>query len=118
MKAESEAIQKLRYQVDNWDQQQELLEGSGRQSRKMDLSLHQHVQLCSPDTNCTTISTFNVSIHREHGIINFLESLSFFFKRHNLCPDVQSYKVGFKLEYFAPYANKLDHNLSLMSSHL
>jgi hypothetical protein len=94
MDSESEVIRKLRYQVDNWDEEQEHLKGPERSSNRMDPSLHQHVQLCSPDTNCITISAYSVTIYQEHGITDFLGPLSFFFKRHNLNPDVQSYKVG------------------------
>lgn len=97
MEAESEVIRKLRYQVDNWDEQQDLFKGPGSLPDEVGSGPHQHVQLCSPDTNCSTISAYNVSIHREHGITDFLELLSFFFKRHNLGLDVQSYKVGLNL---------------------
>ena len=69
MEAESEVIRKLRYQLDNWDEQQELLKKPERFPEES-LSHHQHVQLCSPDTNSTTISAYNLIIHREHEILD------------------------------------------------
>ena len=86
-------IRKLRYQVDNFDEQQEHLEGSRGLSKKMAPDPNQHVQLCAPDANRTTISAYNVTLHREHDIADFLGSLSLFFKRSGLEPDVYSYKV-------------------------
>lgn len=118
MKTESEVIQKLRYQVDYWDEQQDLQPDPEKLPKKMDSNIQQHVQLCSPDTNHTTISAYNVTLHREHGITNFLESLSLFLKRNNLEPDVYSYKVGLNLRHLLLCANKTDYTLSLMSSHL
>ena len=97
MEAESEIIQKMRYQVDNWDEQQELLKGPKKLPQRTDPSLHQHVQLCSSNTNSTSLSAYNVTVYQEHGITDFLESLSSFFKRHNLDPNVQSYEVGWNL---------------------
>jgi hypothetical protein len=81
MEAESEVNQKLHYQVDNWDEHQELLKGPQRQSQKMDPILHQHAQLCSPYINCTSISAYSVTIHWEHGITDFLVSLSVVYSR-------------------------------------
>jgi hypothetical protein len=72
MGTESEVIRKLRYQVDNWDEQQELLKDPQRLSKMIDPSSHQHVQLCSPETNCTTIRAYKITIHQEHGIATFL----------------------------------------------
>ena len=97
MGAESKVVQKLRYQVDNWDEQQELLEKPEEPLEKMDTAQHQHVQLCSPFTHHPTISAYSVVLHREHGITDFLESFSLFLERHNLDPDIHSYKVSLSL---------------------
>ena len=97
MATEAEVIRKLRYQVDNFDEQQELLEGSEGFFKGAAPDPNHHVQLCAPDTNRTTISAYNVTLHREHGIKNFLESLSLFFKRGGLEPDIYSYKVCLNL---------------------
>jgi hypothetical protein len=78
MKTKSEVIQKIHYQVDNWDDQQELLRGTGKPTEKKATTHHQHVQLCSPNSNQATISAYSVTLHREHGISDFLESLSLF----------------------------------------
>ena len=99
MEAESEVIQKLRYQVDSWDEQQELLKSPEEPLGKMNAT-HQHVQLCSPFIHHPTISAYSVVLHQEHGISDFLESLSLFLKRHNLDPDVHSYKVSLSLSSF------------------
>jgi len=117
MATESEVIQKLRYQVDNYDEQQGLLQGSEEFS-KMASDSYQHILLCSPNTNQTTISAYNVSIHREHGITGFIESLSSFLKRNNLESDLHPYNVGLSLRCSHLYADKTDHPLSLMPSHL
>jgi hypothetical protein len=118
MAAESEVIRKLRYQVDNYDEQQELLLGSDQLSKRMAPNPHQHVQLCSPDANQTTISAYNTSLHREHGITDFPKSLSSFFKRNNWEVDIYSYDVSFRFLCFPSYADRTDHFLSLMPSHL
>jgi len=118
MAAESEVIRKLRYQVDNYDEQQELLQGSKQLFKEMASGPHQHVQLCSPDTNKTTISVYNITLYQEHGITDFLESLSSFFKRNNWEPDVHSYDVSSFLRYLSLYADRTGYHLSLMSSHL
>ena len=99
MEAESEVIQKLRCQVDNWDEQQELLENPEEPLEKMDAT-HQHVQLCAPATLHSTISAYSVTLHQEHGITDFLESLSSFLERHSLDPDIHSYKVSLSLRLF------------------
>jgi hypothetical protein len=117
MAAESEVIQKLRYQVDNYDEQQELLQSSERLSRTASDS-HQHVQLCSPDTNQTTMSAYNLTLQLEHGITDFSESLSWLFKRSSWEADIYSYKVGLNVWYLSSCANRTDYPLSLMSSHL
>ena len=83
MATESEVIQKLRYQVDNYDEQQELLLSSDQLSKEIASDPHQHVQLCSPATNQTTTDAYNITLHREHGITDFLESLSLFFQKNN-----------------------------------
>lgn len=93
MGTESEVIQKLRYQVDNYDEQQELLQGSEGLS-EVDSYSQQHVKLCSPNTNRTTISAYSVTLQLEHGITDFLGSLSQFFERNNLESDIYSCKVG------------------------
>lgn len=98
MATEAEVIRKLRYQVDNFDEQQELCEGSGEFSKRVAPDPNHRVQLCAPDTNKTTISAYGVTLHREHGITDFLESLSLFFKRGGLEPDVYSYKVCLNLD--------------------
>ena len=95
MAAESEVIQKLRYQVDNYDEQQELLQSSGGLSEKINPNLQQRVQLCSPDANCTTTNAYSVTLHWAHGIMGFLELLSSFFKRSSMESDVSSYKFEF-----------------------
>ena len=104
MATESEVIRKLRYQVDNFDEQQELQEGSGGNSKKMAPDINHHVQLCAPDTNRTTISAYCVTLQQEHGITDFLKSLSSFFKSGNLESDVYSYMVCLELGIFLhPY---------------
>ena len=103
MEAESEVIQKLRYQVDNWDEQLELLETPEEPLEKMDATHHQHVQLCSPVTQHSTISAYSITLHQEHGITDFLESLSLFLERNNLDPDIHSYKVSLSLRLFSTY---------------
>jgi len=118
MAAESEVIRKLRYQVDNYDEQQELLSGSDQLSKKMTLDPHQHIQLCSPDTNQTTISAYNTTLCQKHGITDFPKSLSSFFERANWEVDVYSCDVGLSLWYMSLYADRTDHSLSLMPSHL
>jgi len=118
MAAESEVIRKLHYQVDNYDEQQELLQGSKQLSKEMASDPYQHVQLCSPDTNKTTISAYNITLHQEHGITDFLESLSSFFKRKNWEPDVYSYNVSLNLRCLPLYADRIGYALSLLSSHL
>ena len=98
MATESEVIRKLRYQVDNFDEQQELLKGTVGFSMNKASDPHHHIQLCAPDTTRTTISAYGVTLHQEHGIADFLESLSLFFQRCNLESDVYSYKVCFNLD--------------------
>ena len=98
MGTELEVIRKLQYQVDNYDEQQGLLQGSEGSPEK-DSSPQQHVQLCSPNTNRTTISAYSVTLQQEHGIANFLESLSLFLEKNNLESDVHSYKVGSSLRF-------------------
>jgi len=97
MATEAEVIRKLRYQVDNFDEQQELLEGSGGVSKGINPDPNHCVQLCAPETIKTTIGTYDVTLHWEHGITGFLESLSLFFKMAGLEPDVYSYKVSLNL---------------------
>jgi hypothetical protein len=118
MAAESEVIQKLHYQVDNYDEQQKLLQSSEGLSKKMASDPHQHVQLCSPDTNRTIISAYNLTLQQEHGITNFLESFSPFSKRNNWESDTYSYKVGFNVNCLSSCTNRSDDSLSLMLSHL
>ena len=93
MAAESEVIRKLRYQVDNWDEQQVLLQYSEGLSENIGSNPQQHIQLCSPDPQCTTPSAYHTTLHQEHGITDFLESLSLFLEKNSLEPDVHSYKV-------------------------
>ena len=100
MEAESEVVQKLRYQVDNWDEQQELLKSPEVPLERMNAIHHHHVQLCSPFTHHPTISAYSVTLHQEHGIPDFLELLSLFLKRCNLDPDVHSYKVSLSWSSF------------------
>ena len=86
--------------MDNFDEQQEPQEGSRGLSNRMAPDPNHHIQLCAPDANCTTISAYDVTLFREHGITDFLESLSLFFKRGSLEPDVYSYKVCLSLVVF------------------
>ena len=116
MATESEVIQKLRYQVDNCDE--ELLSTSDQLSGETASDPHQHIQLCSPAVNQTTIDAYNVTLHQTHGIPDFLESLLLFFKRNNWELDIYSCKVSSNLRYFSLYANRTDNSLLLMSSHL
>lgn len=102
MATEAEVIQKLRYQVDSYDEQQEFLLGSNQLSKEVVLNSYQHIQLCAPEENATTISAYNITIHQEHGITNFLESLSSFSSKNNWETDVYSYKVCSKFEAFFP----------------
>ena len=71
MAAESKVIQKLHYQVDNYDEQQEVLQSSEKLSEEMEPNSQKHVQLYSPNTNYTTIATYGVTFQREHGIMTF-----------------------------------------------
>lgn len=89
MATESEVIQKIRYQVDNYDEQQE---GSGELSQ-VEPGFQYHVRLCAPDKNCTTIAGYSITLFRRHGITNIPESLISYFKQNNLSPDIDSYKV-------------------------
>ena len=118
MATELEVIRKLRYQVDNYDEQQELLQGSEELSGKMGSNPQQHIQLCSPDTNRTTISAYSATIHQEHGITDFLESLSLFFERNSLESDVYSYKVSVNLRCKIPCTNEVGYILPFLPSHL
>jgi len=102
MATEAEVIQKLCYQVDSYDEQQEFLLGSNQLSKEVVLDSYQHIQLCAPEENATTISAYNITLHREHGIENFLESLSSFSLRNNWETDVYSYKVCSKLKALFP----------------
>lgn len=106
MAAESEVIRKFCYLVDNYDEQQELLQSSEGLSEKMDSNPQQHIKLCSPDTNCTTVNAYSVTLHKEHGIANFLESLSLFFKRNNLESNVSFYKVYLISGHSSQHADK------------
>lgn len=99
MASESEVIQKLRYQVDNYDEQQELLQGLKQSSNNVASNPHHHVQLCAPDTNKTTVNAYSITLCREHGITDFPQLLSSFFKQANWEPDVCSYDVGLNLRY-------------------
>jgi hypothetical protein len=118
MAAESEVIQKLRYQVDNYDEQRKLLQDSEKSSEEMASDSHQHIQLCSPDRNRTTISAYSITLHQEHGITDFLESLSSLFKRSNWNSDIYSSEVSFDLRFIFLQTNKTDNPLSFMSSYL
>jgi len=118
MAAESEVIRKLRYQVDNYDEQQELLSSSDQLSKKITPNPYQHIQLCSPDTSGTTISAYNTTLCQKHGITDFLKSLSLFFERINWEVDVYSCDVGLSFWYISLYADRTDHSLSFMPSHL
>ena len=118
MATELEVIRKLCYQVDNYDEQQELLQSSEELSGKMGSNPQQHIQLCSPDTNCTTISAYIVTIHQEHGITDFLGSLSLFFERNSLESDVYSYKVSVSLRCRISCINGVGYILPFLPSHL
>jgi hypothetical protein len=96
MATESEVIRKIRYQVDNYDEQQEFLQGS--ELSKVESSPQQHVKLCAPDRNSTTIAAYCLILHRRHGITDIPESLSSFFKQNDLNSEVGSCKVGLKLK--------------------
>jgi hypothetical protein len=102
MATESEVIQKLRYQVDNYDYQHEHLPASEEIPEKINSGSH-HVQLCSKGPNRTTISAYNITIHRQHGISDFLDSLSLFLKKNNWDSDVYSYGVSSNFRYFSVY---------------
>ena len=54
MATESEVVQKIRYQVDSYDEQQE----QGSKELSQVVPSFQHVKLCAPDTNCTTIAAY------------------------------------------------------------
>ena len=92
MATESEVIRKLHYQVDNYDEQQESPQGS--ELSKVESNPPQHVKLCAPDKNWTSVAAYSITLHQRHGITDVLESLSSFFKQNNLNSDVYSYKVG------------------------
>jgi hypothetical protein len=61
MATESEVIQKIHYQVDNYDEQQESLQGS--ELFKVESNPQQHVKLCAPDKNSTTIAAYSLTLH-------------------------------------------------------
>ena len=111
MATESEVIQKLRYQVDNYDEWQELLRDSEEVPRKSHSNPQHHAWLCSPETNCATINAYNITLQWEHGITDFLGSLSSFLKRNNLDSDVGSYKVGLNLKHFSSHAKQVRSHL-------
>ena len=110
MGTESEIIRKIRYQVDYYDEQHGVL------PKRKDSNPQQHIQLCSPNTNRTTISAYSVTLQQEHGITDFLESLSLFFERNNQETDVYSYKVGLSLRCGFLHTNEVGHTLLLMPS--
>jgi hypothetical protein len=118
MEVESEVIRKLRYQVDNWDDQQDLSNGLKSLSKRMGPGPHPHIWLCSPDARRTTISAYSITISREHGITDFLKSLSMFLEVNDLDSDLDSYEVWLTFTIFLSWADRIDFPLSLMSSHL
>jgi hypothetical protein len=93
METESEVIRKIRYQVDNYDEQQESLQGS-EDLYQEEPNLQQHTKLCAPDTNRTTIGIYSITLCQRHGITDLLESLPLFLENNNLSTEIDSYKVS------------------------
>lgn len=91
MATESEVIQKIRYQVDNYDEQQEFSQGS--ELSQVEPELQQHIKLCAPNTSCTTIAAYSIILHQRHEITDVFEPLSSFLEQNHLSSDVNSYKV-------------------------
>lgn len=93
MATEAEVIQKIRYQVDNYDELQELSQ-SPKLSEMATSNFHPQTQLCSPEANQTTLSAYNITLHQQHRITDFLESLSRFLEKNNQAPDSDLYEVS------------------------
>ena len=93
MATEAEVIQKIRYQVDNHDRLQELSQ-SPQLPEMATSNLHPHTQLCSPEGNQITLSAYNIILHQQHRITDFLDSLSTFLEKNNQAPDTDLYEVS------------------------
>lgn len=93
MATEAEVIQKIRYQIDNYDELQELSQNSKLPEVATSNPLPQ-TQLCSPEANRTTLSAYNITLHQQHEITGFLDSLSTFLGRNNWVPDTDFYEVS------------------------
>ena len=79
--------------MDNHDDHHDHLQAAEEVSGKINSDSH-HIQLCSKVHNQTTISAYSISIHQQHGITDFLGSLSLFFKKNNWDSDVDLCRVS------------------------
>ena len=116
MATEAEVIQKIRYQVDNYDELQELSQSS-KLSEMGTSNLHPQTQLCSPEANQITLSAYNITLHQQHRITDFLDSLSTFLEKSNKPPDTDLYEVSvWDWLIFSFYTDETDNPLPFMLS--